>query len=489
MKNEMRAMNEEKSNLQESKYRSRADRLVEKWAKIPEIGVGLEESFDSNPSKVRQAAVMLENMQNHLSTLDETTISSAFGGLVPENVLRVIRLGYPNSVRGDIFHLYTMQTTDDSIFYLSPTYETSKRGSTAGDITHEKVADRYPSEMEREASTGTVNSTNKVYTLTASNLPLRPGYVRFFDGQNKLIAVDDANGGWVAINPTNDTPSAGSIVYSSGVMTITMENAPATGSGQPVYEYNYDSEASANYNDLGTVTLNLKRYKFEAEPYRLGISWSKMTEFVLDSTLSIDAEEALITGASDLLKSGLDYQAVNLAYSAARTNIATEKTFDTNFLSSGADSPMAHAVTLERVIKDTASEIRTQLNRGGISSLVCGEQAYNYISTYGKMNGSFSDVGKQEPIGIYKGGMYLGYPIFVVADVNVVPTDNIMTVWNNESSRDYSVILGDYLSMYKHPNLEYNTGNTDTGIMSVGDKRVIQSAYLRTIQLDNLSQY
>ena len=70
-----------KSLLQEKNYQKernyRADRLVEKWCDVPEIGKGIE----SMPTeKARNLAILLENQLNVMSKLSEAQLSSTFYG-------------------------------------------------------------------------------------------------------------------------------------------------------------------------------------------------------------------------------------------------------------------------------------------------------------------------------------------------------------------------------------------------------------------------
>jgi hypothetical protein len=52
---------------------------------------------------------------------------------------------------------------------------------------------------------------------------------------------------------------------------------------------------------MGSIELQLRDYQFRVKPWPLYVSWSKMTELLINTTLNIDAEDALIRGASDEL--------------------------------------------------------------------------------------------------------------------------------------------------------------------------------------------
>ena len=85
---------------------ARADRLTEKWARVPEIGSGLRAM---NETKARNLAIMLEKQARHMARMSEATYSSAFAA-TPENMIRLVRLAYPNSIRDKLFTEFAMET-------------------------------------------------------------------------------------------------------------------------------------------------------------------------------------------------------------------------------------------------------------------------------------------------------------------------------------------------------------------------------------------
>lgn len=89
-----------KEELARKERNYRADRLVEKWSRVPEIGKGIK---GMNTTTARNLAILLENQTRTMSKMSEAQLSSDFFGYTPENMLRLVRLSYPNSVRGDIF--------------------------------------------------------------------------------------------------------------------------------------------------------------------------------------------------------------------------------------------------------------------------------------------------------------------------------------------------------------------------------------------------
>lgn len=74
-------------SLSEKLYREernyRADRLVEKWARVPEIGKGIK---DLSASTARNLSILLENQTRQMKKMTEAQISSNFFGLTKSMV-------------------------------------------------------------------------------------------------------------------------------------------------------------------------------------------------------------------------------------------------------------------------------------------------------------------------------------------------------------------------------------------------------------------
>jgi len=441
------------------------DQLFEKWSKTPDVGEGLEGLYERDADKARGLSIILENQENHLSQLTETQISNSFG-TTPENVLRVVRLGYPNSVRGELFLEWAMETARDSIYYLSPVYQKTARGADAGDVTHESDAYRYSSEIEEETE-GAMTAGALAGTLTGV-LPMRPFSVKILrDGVP--VAADDGAGNFVG------TTFTGTINYTTGEYDVTDS---AGGTEVLTFIWNYDSEVAANYDELGSVELQLRDYQFRVKPMPLYVSWSKMTELLINTTLNIDAEDALIRGAGDELKKALDFQAVRMAWRASGGNTAV--TFD-GTLSAG-ETETDKATNLSRAIDDAADTIFASLQRGGVSKIVGGPKAVNYL----KLHKRFSAAGAQPKVGIHKVGSLDGMDIYK-APSTIVDDSSLMGIYKNENvPEDVSLAFGSLIPLYKTQTLEHKNFYKETGMAHFGDGRVLNGRYLTRINLTNI---
>jgi hypothetical protein len=461
------ALKEERASFLSEK-REYANRLVEKWSKKKNLGEGME---DMAPAKARKLSVILENQERHLKNLTEAQISGDFS-TTPHNVIRVVRLGYPNSVRGEIFDEVSMVTARDAVYYLKPTYESTARGATAANVTHENASYRYASEIE-EDSLGTGDGSTTNFTTTLSNPPLR-NYTVVVYNDNIPVGSDNGSG-----SITGTTISIGTVNVTTGAVDITFSTAPTSGNAL-VVRYQFDSEVTAQHTDIKAVKLTLTDYQLRAQPWPLYVSWSKMSELLLSTTLDIDAEEALITGAADELKKSLDFQAVRLGYRYARGNTAV--TFDADFASAGSDSEVAHAQSVTKTIKQGANVVYNALQRGGINVLVAGTGVAAFLT----LHSQFTTEGIQPEVGIHRIGTLLGKPVYQAPN-SIVPAGEMLGVWKNTNeAEDVSIIFGTLIPLYQTQTLEYKYAYSETGLFHFGDHKVLQSSYLVKFVFSNL---
>lgn len=462
-----------------SARRAEADRLLEsRWLKEPELGEGVDKLYSENPDKARNLAFALQMQENHLQDLTETQISSTFA-TTPENLMRVVRLGYPNSVRGELFLDFQMETARDSIYYLSPVYGKTKRDGTLGSVTHETPTHRYSSEVEQDVADEAANAVVVTFTTTLLNVPLRPFSVKVIDGViaagidlGEIVAIDDGAG-----NLVGTAISAGTVDYITGAISVTFAAAPAA-TQQIAFEYNYDSEVEASYGELGSVELQLKDYQFRVKPHPLMASWSKMTELLIGTTLNIDAEEALVQGAADELKKSLDFLAIKEAYRGSKKNSVV--TFDID--GAVGESEVDRATAISRKINEMADTMFNSLQRGGVTKMVGGPNAVSYLQLHKRFNAA----GRQPMVGAHRVGSLDGVDIYK-APATIVPNDEILGIYKNElNPEDVSLACGTLVPLYRTSNMEFKELYSETGLCHFGDQKILQPGYLVRLQLLNL---
>lgn len=446
-----------------------ADRLFEKWQGTKGVGEGFDKMYEADATKARNLSIILENQENHLSRLTETQISNSFS-TTPENVIRVVRLGYPNSVRSELFLEWAMETARDSIYYLSPVYSSTKRGATAAGITHESAAYRYASEMEIE-TIGTGDGSTVAFTGATSggdvgNPPLRPYTVTVYVNGAPVATDNGASG---LIGASLNSSATNSIDYVTGAFTVTFTTAPTAGQAVEV-GYNFDSEDSDQYADLGSVELQLKDYQFRVRPFPLYVSWSKMTELLINTTLNIDAEDALVRGAADELKKSLDFHAIRMAYAASRGNSAV--TF--NATAAAGESEIDRAMAFSRTIDQASDVMFNSIQRGGVTHIVGGPNAISYIKLHRRFDGSTA----QPRVGAHRVGSLDGLGVYK-APSSIIPTNELLFIYHNDQvPEDVSLAFGSLIPLYRTQTLEYKEFYKETGMAFFGDAKVLNSKYL-----------
>lgn len=470
MRREMReqqAILEEQKKIMLSERAKAGDRVLEKWIKNDNID-SIKTLAEKDINKARGLAFILENQENHLASLTETQISNDFK-TTPQNVIRIIRLAWPNQVRGDIFYDWDMETAKDSMYYLHPVTGKSKRGATAGGRILETVEHRYPTEVELERMEA--GSAAGEFTGSATVAPLRPFTLKIVvDGVP--VATDDGNGNILG------TGVSGTVNYESGSVTVNFTTAPDS-AAEVEMAYNYDSEVSTSYDNIGSVELQLKDYQFRVKPRPLYVSWSKMTEILLGSTLGIDAEEALIRGVADEFKKAQDFHAVSVGYGVAKGHQAVE------FNCQGAvgEPEVDRMAAFSKTMKLAGSKIYDILLRGGITKMVAGPTAAAQLFIHPR----FDATNRQPEVGVFRTGSIDGVDIYQAPSI-IVPTDEILCVYKNELvPEDVSVAFGTYIPLYRTQTLEYKEMYKESGLATFGDYKVMNPEYLQRIKMKNMS--
>lgn len=482
----MKHIMQEKARMQEvvakenNSRNANMDRLIEKWSRKKGLSLDsgkFEKIFEANPRKARNLAQILENQERYLKTLTETQISNAFQG-TPQTVIKVLRLGYPNSVRADIFTEFAMTSMKDTIFKIETIYDKTKRGATAGNVTYESVADRYPSEVERVNVNATATDNFKG---TVSPTPIRPYTVRVLLN-GFPVANDNGSGLLIGSVLSQSTPST--IVYDgtdAGKYDITFaKNLAAT--DVFTIEYSHNSEVFELYGEQGKINVQLVPYDYKAKPYPIGFSWSHMSELLMNDQLGVDGQEVLISSGADELKKALDFQALGLGMQASRWTTAVE--FDTDWASAGSDSDYAHTQSIVKALRNASQKTYDSLMRGGeATSYVCGPKSATYLTQH---KGFIAD-NSMASVGAYKFGTLNGIDVYQ-APASIVPTDEIMCVYKNnrEEANDSAITIGSYIPLYQTQTLEYSSFHKETALAFYGDMRINEGKYITKVKLTNL---
>jgi hypothetical protein len=127
----------------------RADRLIEAWSRVPEIGAGLKQMPISD---ARNVAINLDRQTAFMQGLRESQLATALNDFTPENMLRLVRLAMPNIIRNKVFTEFALETTKDSIKYIRPFFSKTASGHPQSDraADYDGFNDRNPDGTPRD---------------------------------------------------------------------------------------------------------------------------------------------------------------------------------------------------------------------------------------------------------------------------------------------------------------------------------------------------
>jgi hypothetical protein len=479
------AMSLDEATLEQLNERNaRADRLIRKWSKVPEIGSGLR-MMDT--PKARNLAIMLEKQARHMTKFSEATYSSAFAA-TPENMIRLVRLAYPNSIRDKLFTEFAMETAKDSIKYIKPIYSANSNinrddlftGVGNGfnpNVTYESKQSRFPQEMANATVSG-----GGPYTVAFTTNEFTQGYIAgyaiLYDINGNTLAWENKPGGAISSWSLGTTSGITNITFDGvGTYTVTTSGAAIANA---IGRYNSEKDLTGTY--LGEVELVMADYQFRVRPLTLGVTWTALAELVLDSTVGVSTEEVIMDAAGQEIKKSLDFYAVKIAYSAATTNGIPTIVFDAEAGAGTQDSYIHTAQTVSQAIERVGDVMYNLLNRGGVSRIVGGPAAITYL----RLNAGFTTKGVQPRIGGYQVGEIYGIPVFKVPKA-IIPENTLMCVWKNENNEaDVSVAFGTLVPFFSTGALQRKNFYKEAGLASFGDYVILNNNYFGLIQINNI---
>jgi hypothetical protein len=452
--------------------------LVHNLIKRPYFGKGIAEAYNKYPERVLNLAFAIKNVEEHLSDLTEAQISSTLG-TTPENILRVLRLGYLNTCRQDAFWEMGLATAHDVFFYLEPKYRKTLRGATAGDIMYESKSWRSVSDEGEWVAAETPNGTIKTFTFapTAAEIPLTPYTIKIAINNN-LVASDNGKG---VLNGATITGVAitGTINYATGAGSITFGTAPVA----DTVIIMSGSIALEKDNDLAitqSVDLSLRAVPFTLREYPITASFSKKLELTLGTSYKVDAMEAYLRAMADELRKTLDIQAFTLASRQAHTNSgASPVKFDMVGAVGEAETNRIQVIT--RYIDKVGTKIYNKLFRGGVSVIFGGPTATGVLTGHNRWN----DTGAQDANGIYKLGNLGDIPVFRVPPEVCADADLVCVYKNRQLPEDVFLMIGTLLPLHVTDKLELPGRNTEFGVASYGDMQILNKGYAEVLTIEH----
>jgi len=220
----------------------------------------------------------------------------------------------------------------------------------------------------------------------------------------KVVKVDEVNAvAKVELqfkNDVNGEYKAGTITKVEGGYKIAVDGAE-TGvvDFKAVGRFNSEKDLTGKY--LGEVEITMRDYHFRPRPISLGVTWTQLTELVLDTSFGISTEEILLDYASQEIKKALDYQSIQYASNVQKTKASDNFVqFDAEAGGPTKDSYWHTAQLIGQAIGRVEDNMLNKFGRGGVTAIVGGTDACRYL----ELNEGWSVKGAQPKIGAHKVG-------------------------------------------------------------------------------------
>jgi hypothetical protein len=380
-----------------------------------------------------------------------------------------------------------METAKDSIKYIKPIYSANanmNRDDAFGgvgngfnpNVTYESKQTRFPTEMANAVVTGAGPYT-VAFTANEFTQGYIAGYAILYDTSGNVLAWESKPGGAISSWTVGTTSGISNITFDSvGTYTVTSTVAIGTAIGR----YNSEKDITGTY--LGEVELVMADYQFRVRPMTLGVTWTTLSELVLDSTVGVSTEEVMMDAAGQEIKKALDYYAVKIAFSAARTNGYSPIVFDAEAGAGTQDSYIHTAQTISQAIERVGDVQYNDISRGGVSRIVGGPAAVTYL----RLNAGFTTKGVQPRIGGYQVGELYGIPVFKVPAA-IIPDNTLLCVWKNENNEaDVSIAFGTLVPFFSTGALQRKNFYKEAGLATFGDYVILNPKYFGLITITNI---
>ncbi len=233
--------------------------------------------------KKRVLARLMETQEKYMKILNEDTLAGNIATF-QKYALPLIRRIFPTLPINDLVGIQPLNGPAGLIFTLESKYGSTKGTTTEGTTIYNNASSNYASHTVGNyiyrAAAG--SSTDYGGTLGQSKwLPITPGTVTITIGS--VVGTDDGAG---AI--TGAGIASGTIVYTTGVVAITLSSAD-TVAGYSTFDYN--SEVNT---EVPEIKLDITSQPVVATPRKLRAEWSPEAQQDLISEHGVEGEATFI---------------------------------------------------------------------------------------------------------------------------------------------------------------------------------------------------
>jgi len=312
-------------------------------------------------------AILLENETTWLESMDEATRLVNVGSF-DKYVYPLVRRTYPSLIVNDIVSVQPMTGPQGLIFYLKFKYGSNKGAITSGsEYLGNNVSnfdETYSSSTIKNESYGTGDGATTVFGHTASYLPVLAGTVTVTAGA--VVGTDDGAG-----NITGAGIAAGTINYTTGVMSVTYSVAPANLLAITT-TYRYNNEANAQVPE---IDMDISKLAVTANTRKLRSKWSPEAAQDLKNLHGLDAEVELVTILSQEIALETNHEVIMDLYNNSNSSATWVSTPGAGI------SYREYKDTFIDTLVSLSNTIYSKTLRGEANFVVCSTEVSTVIET------------------------------------------------------------------------------------------------------------
>lgn len=295
-----------------------------KWSKYI---TGLTEGYkrkhngaEPTPNMLATTAMMLENTQQMISRMDETTKVVNLGNFVDYG-FGVITAIMPALVANEVVSVQPLKGRSGEVFFLDFKYGSNKGAIKKGDsmispITGSNTDTSYSGQEVASEEVGKLTTADTAIEFTLSYTPVTPGTVKIAAGSFDL--ADDGNGRIVTANGTSNLVSGDSstIDYTTGAVKLTFTTVAAEATLAAGYNFSYGNmDVGGN---IPTADIDLTSTTISTVTRSLAARWLFDAAFELQQVHGINADEEIATAMAAEVRHEIDGEILNDLFNQAK---------------------------------------------------------------------------------------------------------------------------------------------------------------------------
>ena len=319
----------------------------------------------------------------------------------------------PNFAYTEVCAVQPMPTKESPIFYPQITANDNRNNITKGTAllgsTNWAAESNYSTnkilKTNKDATNPVVVSGTAV-TFTAPEGTMLPNTIEVtVSGAASAFTLDDGNGN---INPVLNVITSGTVDYSTGAVSITLDAAASGADVAIKYRYDWSATSDGTGTKPAQAVFEWTSKNIVANPYRLRSTYALDNFYAAKNVLGgYDIDQVLATSIGGLINKEISCNIFDEMYARADGT----KTWSST-LPAGV-SQIEHNMSILQAITEASNEIRKNIARSGANYIVAGTKLMNILESLGANFFNSKDIWtansySAEPIGPYVAGTLFG---------------------------------------------------------------------------------